>query len=438
MADGGTRSADGALSQADGPPPNTDPAQVGRRAWIPNFAAIFVCQVFIFVSFSSVFPFLPLVLRELGESEAGAIAWTGFIQSAGALVLLFATPLWGAVADRVGHKPMVLRSMMGAGVALGLMGVATQAWQILVLRLVQGATAGTNAAVMALAASVLPQARLSMGMGLLQTAQFLGVSVGPALGGLAFSLIGYRWSFALSAALMVVIAGLVALVVREPRTRSQRGRQSTSLGKRLATVAGARRLRAPILAVLGFQAAYTVSNTLLPLHLASLTVSGAEAASTIGIVLAGGALGAATGSAAFGWLGGHVNPGLIALGALAGTAALTATQFVLTQPWQFILVRILLGFCAGGVLPSLRSALADEAGAQPSVAGNMGAVYGLSQSAFSGGMVVGPPLSSFVATAWGLPSIHLMSAFLMGATALWYWRAMRAAPARPMAAAQSG
>lgn len=392
-----------------------------------NFAAILVCQLFIFAMFSSVMPFLPLYLRELGEDEAGAVRWAGLTQSVSAGVLLVATPLWGALADRVGQKTMVLRALFGSALSIILMGFITQAWHLVVLRALQGATAGTNSAVIALAATVLPSARLGVGMGMLQTAQFLGSSLGPLIGGVGTATLGFKGTFFLSGALLLGAAGLVTVLVREPPRPAGATQRRVGLRRRLALVVQAPRLRAPILAILGFQTAWAVSATLLPLHVYAVAgageagTSGTDATAAVGLVLTAGALGVALGAAALGWLGGRWGVRAVALASLAATALLSLPQVWFSQPLQFIPLRFALGFCAGGVLPSLRAVLGQEASNDPRLSGSVGAVYGLAQSAFAGGMVLGPALSSFAASVWGLPAIHATSAAVLAGTGLWYW-----------------
>lgn len=394
-----------------------------------NFAAILLCQLFIFAMFSSVMPFLPLYLRELGEDEAGAVRWAGLTQSVSAGVLLVATPLWGALADRVGQKTMVLRALFGSALSIILMGFITQAWHLVVLRALQGATAGTNSAVIALAATVLPAARLGVGMGMLQTAQFLGSSLGPLIGGLGTATLGFKGTFLLSGALLLGMAGLVALLVREPPRPAGASQRRVGLRSRLALVVQAPRLRAPILAILGFQTAWAVSATLLPLHVYAVAGAGTDATASVGLVLTAGALGVAAGAAALGWLGGRKGVRTVALASLAATALLSLPQVWFTQPLQFVPLRFVLGFCAGGVLPSLRAVLGQQASNDPRLSSSVGAVYGLAQSAFAGGMVLGPALSSFAASVWGLPAIHATSAAVLAGTGLWYWAVERPPPA---------
>src|SRR5262249_32006560 len=154
-----------------------------------------------------------------------------------------------------------------------LMGLTTQAWQVFSLRVLQGAVGGAGAPLTTLAALTLPPRRLSFGMGLFQTAQFVGVSVGPAIGGLSAGLIRVCGRSHLTAALMVVNALLALFVIREPKLPEPHGRSRGSLRFReqLAFVWRVPRLRGPVLATLTFQMAYAVSVALLPLHLYALS-----------------------------------------------------------------------------------------------------------------------------------------------------------------------
>jgi predicted MFS family arabinose efflux permease len=72
----------------------------------------------------------------------------------------------------------------------------------------------------------------------------------------------------------------------------------------------------------------------------------------------------------------------------------------------------------------LRTVLAEESYKHESIAGSMGAIYGLNQSAFAGGQAVGGILAAVAATAWGLPSTYLVAAALIAMTGVWWLRAM--------------
>jgi len=380
-------------------------------------------------------PFLPLYLRELGESEASAVAWTGAMMSTSFGLQMLVNPVWGTLSDRFGRKAMVMRAQLSTVVTFGLLPFTAQPWQVFAVRSAQGVVGGAGPALTTLAATILPPKRLGFGLGLFQTAQFIGVSLGPLLGGLGAAVLGFRGAFGLTAGLMVVASLVAWLVIREPRPEPASRRPSDGrgmgFGQRLAFIGRTPRLRTPLLATLAYQTAYMTSVALLPLHLYGLAGSGVEAPAAVGLVLTVTALGAALGATTFGWLGGRLGAPTIAFVSFLLTAALLVPQSWLTSPAQFAIVRFAMGFATGGVIPSLRTVLAEEARRDESTAGSMGAIYGLNQSAFAGGMAGGSALAALVASFWGLPATYTAAAVLIGLTGLWWLRTFSLSTSRP-------
>src|SRR2546428_14102560 len=93
-----------------------------------------------------------------------------------------ASPIWGILGDRFGRKPMLIRSMLGGAITVGLIFFVQNPIQLVVLRLLQGATSGTVAAATALVAGETPRHRGRWALG--------GVTAGGALGGRGGSLVG--------------------------------------------------------------------------------------------------------------------------------------------------------------------------------------------------------------------------------------------------------
>lgn len=394
------------------------------RGWGANFAAILVCHFLNFVLIQASFPFIPLYLRELGETESSAIAWTGLMQVVSSGMMMVANPVWGSLSDRFGRKAMITRAQTAAIAVYGLMGFTTQTWQVVGLRVLQGAVGGSGAPLTTLAAVTLPPQRLSMGMGVFQTAQFIGVSAGPVFGGVVAAAIGFRGTFHVTAGLMVLNTLLAYFVIREPREYgTARSRPRLSFSQSLAFVSRAPGLRAPVIATLAYQLAYATSVALLPLHLYAVAGEGSDAAAAVGLVLAATALGAAFGGTVFGWLGGRLGAGTVLVGALVMTAVFLVPQAWLTSTAQFAVLRFAMGVCAGGVVPLLRTVLAEQANRHESTASSMGAIYGLNQSAFSGGQAAGAAVAALVASVWGLPSTYLVAAALIAGTGIWWLRA---------------
>src|SRR5262245_42786983 len=80
--------------------------------WQLNLAALLTVLFVAFVGFSFSGPFLPLLVRHLGVTEPRAVAlWSGVLIGLGPLSAVFASPLWGRLADRIGGRALLLRTV---------------------------------------------------------------------------------------------------------------------------------------------------------------------------------------------------------------------------------------------------------------------------------------------------------------------------------------
>jgi DHA1 family multidrug resistance protein-like MFS transporter len=179
-----------------------------------------------------VFPFMPFYMKELGVTDTGDIAlWTGWATSATGASLFLTAPIWGALADRVGRKPMFVRALIGAGTVITLIGLVTSPWQVVVLRFLMGLFSGTVGAASALIAATTPKERVGGALGILQTGQFSANMMGPIIGGAVAESLGIRESFFFCGALFLLAAALVYFFVREDRQaviRAAPGRHGNS------------------------------------------------------------------------------------------------------------------------------------------------------------------------------------------------------------------
>jgi len=129
-----------------------------QSSWQRTLYIMFFAQLMVAVGFSSIFPFLPLYVEHLGSTTGMSIELlAGLVYSTQAFAMMLASPIWGVVADRMGRKLMVERSMYGGAVILLLMAFGTSAKQLVLLRTLHGLITGTIAAANALVASVTPR-----------------------------------------------------------------------------------------------------------------------------------------------------------------------------------------------------------------------------------------------------------------------------------------
>src|SRR4030081_2114718 len=130
------------------------PSLVGweRTAWIAA-----ATQFFTLIGFGLGLPFLPMYIQTLGVTERAEVAiWSGVISGSAALTMAVLAPVWGVLADRYGRKAMLVRSMVGGAIVVAAMGFVGDVWQLLAVRLVQGAVAGSQGAPAALGAGAAP------------------------------------------------------------------------------------------------------------------------------------------------------------------------------------------------------------------------------------------------------------------------------------------
>jgi len=166
-----------------------------------------------FVGFQFFSPFLPLFVEELGVTDHAQVAvWSGVLMAVTPGLAGILGPLWGRLADRVGRKLMMVRSLAGFIVTIAAMGLVTSVAQLLVARLLQGVFAGFSVMAMALASVSCPRDKVPVAVGRVQSAQLLSAAIGPAAGGYVASHFGIRYAFFVTASLCAVsLVGLIIL-----------------------------------------------------------------------------------------------------------------------------------------------------------------------------------------------------------------------------------
>lgn len=200
--------------------PRSEPGSWQRNVW-----ALSLIVFTAFVGFQFFSPFLPLYVKELGVTDPAEIAvWSGVLMAVTPGLAGLLGPLWGRLADRVGRKLMMVRSLAGFIVTIAAMGLVTSVPQLLVARLVQGIFAGFSVMAMALASVSCPRDKVPVAVGRVQSAQLLSAAVGPAAGGYVASHFGIRYAFFVTAGLCAVsLIGLMVLFKEErPGEATQR------------------------------------------------------------------------------------------------------------------------------------------------------------------------------------------------------------------------
>ena len=151
-------------------------------------------------------PFYGLTLAALGTEHAALAGLFFVIPTLGAAL---ASPLWGALADRVGKKPALIRAHLGLAAAFLIASYAQNVWHFAIALAIQGLFGGSFAASNALLATVWRGAALARVLTLMQGSARLALFAGPALIGWGMGLAAPLQLYRYLALLPLVAAVLV-------------------------------------------------------------------------------------------------------------------------------------------------------------------------------------------------------------------------------------
>ena len=359
-----------------------------------NLIAVTAASFIGFTGFTLVMPFLPLYIASLGVTDVGQVAmWTGVSLGVTPAITALLAPVWGRLADRLGRKLLVVRSLVSFVVLMGAMAYVTEPWHVLALRAIQGLFAGYGALCIAMAADSAPPGRIAQAIGTVQTAQRLGPALGPVLGGVVAGLVGLRTAFLVTAGFYVVALVSMVVLYREPAVVHEPG--GAQPGRTTVRHVLAFENFVLLLAVtFGLQFVDRSFGPVLPLHVGALGVSEARVPFVAGIVFSVMAIAAAAGHHWCARLLQRMPASQVIGRAALGAALSVGLLAVLDHAWALAGAAAAFGLGVGVATTATYTA---AAGVMPAHARATG--FGVMTSASLAGVALSPIISGFVATS---------------------------------------
>lgn len=364
---------------------------------------VFVDQL----GFGIVLPFLPLYADKLGASGFEV----GLLLAIYSLMQMLVATSWGRLSDRVGRRPILVASALGACAGFVLIGAADSLVLLFAGRAILGGFGVGMPTAQAWIADTTPPEDRGRALAILGAAGGLGFVFGPALGAIGIAVGGMRFPFFLSAASALGNAVLALTVL--PRTQPV-------VHAAHARAARAWRLILPCL-VVAFVLVYAFSGVEATFALFTRAELGLDAEDNGWLFMSMGVIAALTQAFGTGWLAGKIDePRRVALGLVllgAGIALMPSAGSLAT----FVPPLAVLAIGHAITAPSLTAWVSRRAPAD-----RQGELIGLTQSIGALARVAGPGIGGLVFDHIGHGAPFHISGVLIVGAALAAWAARRA------------
>lgn len=379
------------------------------ESWRVNLISVWFGCFFTGLAISQILPFLPLYISQLGVTSHEALSmWSGLTFSVTFLISAIVSPMWGSLADRKGRKLMLLRASLGMAIAILLQAFATNVWQLFLLRGVMGLTSGYIPNAMALVASQVPRERSGWALSTLSTAQISGVIGGPLMGGFIADHVGLRAVFCITAALLVVSFLVTLFLIKEGV------RPTIKKSERLSGKAVFASLSHPVLVISLFFTTMVIQlcngsiGPILALFIKSMVPDSSNIAFLSGLIASVPGISALISAPRLGKLGDRIGTERILMATLIFAVVLFFAMSWVTTPLQLGVLRFLLGFADGAMLPAVQTLLVKYSSDQIT-----GRIFGYNQSFMYLGNVAGPLMGATVSAMAGFRWVFIATASIV-------------------------
>jgi DHA1 family tetracycline resistance protein-like MFS transporter len=373
---------------------------------------IFLTVLVDLIGFGLVIPLLTFYSEAFGASAMQVT----LLMASYSVAQFFFAPVWGALSDRWGRRPVLLLSIGAGTLMLAGFAASWELWMLFMFRTLHGVFAANISVAQAYIADVTTPENRAKGMGMLGAAFGLGFTIGPWLGG-ELSVFGLAAPIWAAAALSAINFFLALALLPEPPAKADRVRRVFDPAAVL-TVLKHPSVGLAVLLTFTLTFSFAMMESTFALyeeHFYGLNAAQVGRAlgvvGVVGTIVQGGLIGPAVRRFGEGVLVRVCVPGM------------GVTLFLLpyAPPWAaLIVVLIALAIFNGFLSPSL-SALISKGAAQS----EQGVVMGTNQSLSALARATGPVLGGLLFSRVAMPASFLTAAGLLLASTALAWRATR-------------
>ena len=342
-----------------------------------------------------VVPLLPVYARDLGASGL----YVGLIFGAFSISRTFFLPYFGRLSDLKGRKPIILPGFFAYAVISVAFVFSNSVDTLIIIRFFHGiASAMLMPVIQAYIGDITPQGREGTTMGLFNMSLFLGLSLGPLIGGVIKDYWGLQASF-ISMGLLALLGFLLSLILLPP-TGSEQGLKNRDRSFSWKSLLSDR----PLVGLFLFRFAYVVCVGIMwgfiPLY---ADINFKASSSLIGVLIMLGIFISGLIHIPMGYIADRISKKLmVVVGGIIVSYAILSFQWA-GQVQDLVWASIIFGIGGGIAMPALM-AMAVLRGSNAKA---MGSVMALMTVAHSLGMLSGALLGGlmmdFFQLSWAFP-----------------------------------
>ncbi|MEO6718342.1 MAG: MFS transporter [Novosphingobium sp.] len=171
-------------------------------------SAVFLVEVSATFETSMLYAALPTLIRTFGDPITA-----GWLVTIHMLIGTVACIVAGRLGDMYGRRKVMLILLALAALGSLISALTTNFGMVLAGRALQGFASAAIPLSIGILREALPEKRLPVAVGLMTTAQGMGVAVGLVLGGVIIDHLNWHWLFVISGILLVISYAVIRLIV---------------------------------------------------------------------------------------------------------------------------------------------------------------------------------------------------------------------------------
>lgn len=189
-----------------------------------NILFISLSQFGMAFSFNFVMVFMPFFIQRISLYEPReTLIWTGLILGSTSGIAAIASTFWGSSTARFSPKRLYVSGLLSHALLILVMGFVSSLPLLLVLRILQGILGGISTVGLVIVSASSSREMASRDIGFYQNAMTLGHLIGPPVGAMAASALGYGSAFVTASIfIFVTLAFCVFYVVEVPHESKEK------------------------------------------------------------------------------------------------------------------------------------------------------------------------------------------------------------------------